>query len=490
MDKIMNSKDKATPLTTKKLYQVHPEMENVLIVAMVLGKTEPNIFLSRNDTQHKGVMTFTLRDAPQHVVNCKYWGTREKVEELDGQIQLGDIVDVVCPKISLIQKSDALESKQAQFQPVSSLPVTLVVNEGQGLIERHSYHDLEKYTEIRLLAHQSHKPLYSVMNLADVQTSLSDSKAQAFHTDFLVVVGLVRKAREIRATKEGRARRCLEIVVFDQSLTSGLTFTLWHADWINRAETVWQPMKTVLHLIDVKVSYSSFYKGCILSFTSKSLLYENPVGTETQHLKTFASTLARTPFDLAVHNNSADTLPKAEDIQTVMTVRQIYARAEGHLRDTNEHFTAKLYAMVTRFEVDWPDRVLSKKCKSCNRYIATRKDLCDSEQCQLSFSLGYTGQKYDYFFNINLQLSDHTGTLVEGRLTDAIAMKVLSFNCDQYLKLNPQELEQLKWRFLLNNVEAKLLIKKSNVLRRKMMAIIIDLRPIELEQLSDNIAVF
>lgn len=44
-----------------------------------------------------------------------------------------------------------------------------------------------------------------------------------------------------------------------------------------------------------------------------------------------------------------------------MTVRQIYARAEGHLRDTNEHFTAKLYAMVTRFEVDWPDRVLSKK---------------------------------------------------------------------------------------------------------------------------------
>lgn len=128
--------------------------------------------------------------------------------------------------------------------------------------------------------------------------------------------------------------------------------------------------------------------------------------------------------------------------------------------------------------------------KSCNRYIATRKDLCDNEQCQLSFSLGYTGQKYDYLFNINLQLSDHTGTLVEGRLTDAIAMKVLSFNCDQYLKLNTQELEQLKWRFLLNNVEAKLLIKKSNVLRRKMMAIIIDLRPIELEQLSDNIAVF
>ncbi|XP_073835907.1 meiosis specific with OB domains hold'em [Musca autumnalis] len=489
MDKIMNSKDKTTPLATKKLYQLHPEMENILIVAMVLGKTEPNIFLSRNDTQHKGVMCFTLRDSPQHIVNCKYWGSREKVEELNEQIQLGDIVDVVCPKISMLTQN-AMDSKQAQYQPVSSLPLTLVVNEGQGLIEKHSYHDLEKYTEIRLLSHQSHKPLYSVMNLADVRASFSDSKAQAFHTDFLVVVGLVCKPRDIHASKDGRARRCLEIVVFDQSLTSGMTFTIWHSDWINRAEAAWQPMKTVLHLIDVKVSFSSFYKGCILNFTSKSIIYENPVGTETQHLKTFASTLPKTPFDIVAQTSNAESMPKAEDIQTVMTIRQIYTRAEGHLRDTSEQFTAKLYAMVTHFDIDWPEHVLSKKCKACNRYIAVRKDICDNEQCQLSFSFGYSGEKYDYFFNINVQLSDHTGTLVEGRLTDAIAMRILSFNCEQYLKLNQEELQKLKWRFLLQHVEAKLLIKKSNMLRRKMLAVIVDMKPIELEQLSENIAVF
>ncbi|XP_061390069.1 protein hold'em-like [Musca vetustissima] len=487
----MNSKDKTTPLTTKKLYQLHPEMENILIVAMVVGKTEPNIFLSRNDTQHKGVMTFTLRDTSQHIVNCKFWGTREKVAQLNEHIQMGDIVDIVCPKISMLsQKAEALESKQAQYQPVSSLPITLVVNEGQGLIEKHSYHDLDKYTEIRLLSHQSHKPLYSVMNLADVQATFSDSKAQAFHTDFLVVVGLLRRPRDVNASKEGRQRRCLEIVVFDQSLTSGMTFTIWHSDWIDRAEASWQPMKTVLHLIDVKVSYSNFYKGCILSFTSKSIIYENPVGTETQHLKTFAATLPKTPFDMAMQASNTDALPKADDIQTVMTVRQIYARAEGHLRDTSEQFTAKVYAMVTHFDIDWPEHVLSKKCKSCNRYIAARKDLCDNDQCQLAFSFGYSGDKYDYFFNINLQLTDHTGTLVEARLTDTTAMQILSFNCDQYLKLNQQELEQLKWRFLLNHVEAKLLIKKSNMLRRKMLALIIDLKPIELEQLTENIAVF
>lgn len=51
----------------------------------------------------------------------------------------------------------------------------------------------------------------------------------------------------------------------------------------------------------------------------------------------------------------------AEDIQTVMTVRQIYTRAEGQLRDNSEQFTAVLYAMITHFDIDWPGLVLSKR---------------------------------------------------------------------------------------------------------------------------------
>lgn len=52
----------------------------------------------------------------------------------------------------------------------------------------------------------------------------------------------------------------------------------------------------------------------------------------------------------------------ADDIQTQMTVRQIYARAEGELQDTSrEHFTAVLYAMVTKFDIDGLTNCISRK---------------------------------------------------------------------------------------------------------------------------------
>lgn len=51
----------------------------------------------------------------------------------------------------------------------------------------------------------------------------------------------------------------------------------------------------------------------------------------------------------------------ADEIQTIMTVRQIYTRAEGQLRDNSEQFTAVLYAMVTQFDLEIQGMVLSKR---------------------------------------------------------------------------------------------------------------------------------
>lgn len=45
-----------------------------------------------------------------------------------------------------------------------------------------------------------------------------------------------------------------------------------------------------------------------------------------------------------------------------MTVRQIYERAEGELQDASrEHFTAVLYAMVTKFDIDGLSSCISRK---------------------------------------------------------------------------------------------------------------------------------
>ncbi|XP_059218403.1 protein hold'em [Stomoxys calcitrans] len=479
-------KGQNSDLIPKRLHQLHPEMENIIITAMVLNKSEPCIFLSKNDSQYKAVVNFTLRDSKQDIVNCTYWCSREKVEECSDLIQLGSMVDVVRPKITLISQTG--DSNQAQYQPVPTLPILLVCNEGEGYIETHNhYADMERYAEMKLLKHQSHKPLHSVLNLSDVR--YSDTITPDLNIDFLVVVGLVKTPREIRTSRDGKPRRCCEIIVFDQSLPSGMTLTIWHGDWLKKAEEYWQPMRTVLHLIDVKVSFSDYYKSCILTTTSRSIIYENPIGVETNNLQRFADSTPRAPFDICAQVVS-DNLPKPEDIQTPMTVRQIYSRAECQLRDNSEQFTAVLYAMITKFDVDWQNLVISKRCKACNRMISQSKSLCDNEQCHLSFSFGYTGDKFDLYFNINLHFTDNTGTLLEARLSDAIAGRILDISCERFLQYNDQELESLKWRFLLKHFEAKLLIKKPNTLRRKLTVVIIDMRPIDLDELANNIAIF
>lgn len=104
--------------------------------------------------------------------------------------------------------------------------------------------------------------------------------------------------------------------------------------------------------------------------------------------------------------------------------------------------------------------------------------------------MGYSGDKFEYFFNINVQFSDHTGTLAEARLTDSIACRILGISSEQYLQLNEMELKMLKWKFLLNHYEVKILLKKPNMIRRRLVALVIDMKPIELDELAKNIAVF
>ncbi|XP_065360582.1 protein hold'em [Calliphora vicina] len=475
-------------LTVKKLYNLHSEDVNTLIVALVLSKTEPNIFLAKNDTVYKGVMNFTLRDSKHHVVNCKCWGPREKIEEYNEKIKIADIVDVICCKVNSI-KIEGPDTQQARYQPLATLPISLVLNDGQGFMEKHNFHDLENYKDLKQLWRLSHKPLYSVLNLADVKNSFRDAQAAAMHTDFLVVVALLRPLRELKAAKDGKLRKCLELVVFDQSLPSGMILTIWHLDWIERAKKLWQPLKTVLHLIDIKVSYSEFYKGCMLSFTSRSLIYENPMGQETQMLVEYAESMPKTPFEMLAQQSS-DSLPKADQIQTIMTVRQIYTRAEGQLSDTNDQFTAVLYALISHINLDLQSFVLSKRCKSCQRLISWNKTLCEMEQCQMGLSFNFSEQSFEYFFNINLHLSDQTGTLMEARLTDKTAERVLKLNTEQYRLLNDKDLENLKWSFLMQHYEVKLLIKKPNMLRRKLIVIVVDMRAIDIDELSKYISAF
>ncbi|XP_011190881.2 protein hold'em [Zeugodacus cucurbitae] len=474
----------------KKIAELNAELQNALITAIILTKTTPNTFLARDSSEFRGVISFTLRDSKRHIINCKVWGTKELVAEYNRKFKIYDVIDVITPSVvpTLVHDKSTL-AEQVRFQPLPTVPFSLVLNEGQGRLDNsNNYRDVCAFRELHNLRRVPHKPLCSALKLQDVRCGIKECSAKEQFVDLLVLVAALRPVKEVRSKRSGEVLNCLELVVIDGSYSDGVILSIWQSDWIQRAQQYWEAMRTVLHLIEVKLNYSEFYKSTTLAFTGRTLAYENPIGAEVDALMQFAATLATKPWDTLAYtmNNQVD----AAEIKTQMTVKQLYARAEGQLKADTEQFTAVLYAMLTHFDFDGIGQVISRRCKSCHALLSRNQSICDAPKCQLEFSLQHDGVQYECFFNINVQFSDHTGTLLETRLLGAVAERVLALTPQAYEALSEQQKAACKWKFLMDYFEVKLLVRKASAVRRQMSVIVVDMRAVNIAELAEKICVF
>ncbi|XP_050336423.1 protein hold'em [Bactrocera neohumeralis] len=473
----------------KKIAELNAELKNALITAIILTKATPKTFLVRDSPEFRGVMSFTLRDSKRHIINCKVWGTKELVAEYNRKFKIYDIIDVITPIVvpTLVHDKSTL-ADNARFQPLSTVPFSLVLNEGQGRLDTNNYRDVDAFRELHNLRRVPHKPLCSALKLQDVRCAVKESSAKEQFVDLLVLVAAQRPVKEVRSKRSGELLSCLELIVIDSSYSDGVMLNIWQADWIQRAQQYWEGMRTVLHLIEVKLAFSEFYKSTTLTFSGRTLVYENPIGAEVDALMQFAATTTAKPWDSLAY--TMNTQVDAAEIKTQMTVKQLYARAEGELKDDKEQFTAVVYAMLTHFDFDGTGQVISRRCKSCHSLLTRNQTECDAPKCQLEFSLNHEGALYESFFNINVQFSDHTGTLVEARFSGAIAERVLALTPNEYQTLSDHEKAQCKWKFLLDYFEVKLLVRKESAVRRQMSVIVMDMRAIQIPELAEKICVF
>lgn len=274
----------------KRLQELRFESTNVVVVALIIGKTTPRTFKSKRSADTMAVLTFTVRDSKQFFTNCICWGSDSKINGYYQKYRLGDLIDIISPQVTPISQSGR------EFHPKTSTPFALTVNEGNASIEPHSF-DTTLATEIRSLARQPIKPVNLALSLADVSSSGSTTSGQ--FVDLFVAVRQIRPVRTITARRTGEQMRCIEVIVTDRSYPAGMLFSIWHEEWIERAEKRWKPNETVLYLIDVRLDYSTFYKRPVLSFTSKTVILEDPNVKETQQLVEHASTVSLTSLDFA-----------------------------------------------------------------------------------------------------------------------------------------------------------------------------------------------
>ena len=122
---------------------------------------------------------------------------------------------------------------------------------------------------------------------------------------------------------------------------------------------LWKERETILHITDAKAEYSSYYKTVTISTHSKTVIIEDPNTTESISLRQYARSAQFDDSELDVFSPS---LPKPEDIKTIMTARQIIDRAESNTDvGTPDQFTALIYGVITKFNIDGCDTIIFRK---------------------------------------------------------------------------------------------------------------------------------
>nr|XP_016923193.1 protein hold'em isoform X2 [Drosophila suzukii] len=299
----------------QRLAEMQPTMTHFSTVALIVSKSSPNIFYDKMSGTERGVITLTIRDSPNHLTNCKCWGQRACVDEYAAMLQIGHVVDIVGAKVMSIP--DAAPGEQ-RYQPQGTLSCALVVNEGAGYVVRHDSEDSANIMILQQLLQRPIRPLGAVLKLSDVRAGLgSPDKMISSYVNLLVAVAAVRPVRQIKRklsavhSKVQELLHCLEVIVIDASYPEGMLLSVWQADWIRRAQQ-WQPRRTVLHLVDVRVSFSDFHRCPVLSHSNCTLICEYPqaAGEDSRLLLAFAATVPLKSFD-GCAQAELDNLPAA-----------------------------------------------------------------------------------------------------------------------------------------------------------------------------------
>lgn len=429
----------------------------IFIICLVIAKQGARIFSSKNDGDIRGVITFTVRDSKRHIINCNIWGSQHYIETTDNAFRVGDLVAINRP--SVLPKTDN------HFAPQTTVPYSLVVNEGTGYIFRES---TEHYPEISKLFHESIKPTSGALYLTDVMNKKKGSGED--FVDLLVMVRSIDAPRTIN-TKNG-IKELREIYVMD-STCNGTMLTFWGNEYIQRAND-WSPMVTILHLISVGAAFSDFNKRVGLTMRSKTIITENPVQSSRVN--------ALMEYIIGLSDDDVNSLEPIEkpnytgvnlnEIKEVMNVRKIISLGDK-IDESGGEFTAISYAVITKFQIDSGFGAISKQCISCRKFLRGNNLCCENDNCKAKFLKENVSEQFVRKFFVSIDVSDHTGTL-NCHLTDSYAEKVLQCSVEQFLTSDEEFINELKSKFLLNRFALKLLIKQKTP-TAKMFASILDI---------------
>lgn len=446
------------------------ERTNACVMGVIIAKGESKQVTSKYNGNEKSAMTFTVRDSKRHFINCNIWGTEQFVKAYEMAFRVGDVVVINHPKI--VEKNTDMN----RYSPQTTSPFQLTINEGHSYIYRES---IANHPHLAALINESIKSTSLALHLADVCGD-GNPQTETKLVDLVVAVRTV-KSRSIR-TKNGE-KTIRTVLLLDASMES-MKMTLWSRDDCERADK-WIALKTILHLVDVQCTFSTYDRAMILQVAGATIITENPI--QSSRVKALRDYIKTIPSDVQSKwsaQASADGAPiDLNTITDVMSVQKIKDQAKKSERE----FTALLYGVITELDLD-PTvnrRLVRRTCLHCNRYMSSSQEYCAEESC---VQKSVPGKNYTEKFDIRLNVSDHTGTLSNCHMYDKYAIAFLNCDLNEYLRLPETAFEQINWLHMLERRAIKVLVKPKS--DQTPFVNVLDIRDIDLARTAHHLKTY
>ncbi|XP_053413857.1 meiosis-specific with OB domain-containing protein [Nycticebus coucang] len=395
--------------TFTALSDLHPNMANLKIIGIVIGKTDVKSFPDRkNIGSERYTFSFTLRDSPTCFVNAASWGNEDYIKSLSDSFRVGECVIIENP---LIQRKEI--EREEKFSPTTPSNCKLLLSENHSTVKVCSSCEVD--TKLLSLIHVPVKESCDYYSLGDIVAN-----GQSLDGKIINVLAAVRSVGELKhfTTSDRRKGQRCEVKLYDET-ESSFSMICWDNESILLAQN-WMPQATVIFASDVRISFDKFRNCMTATVISKTIITTNPDTPEANILLHFI----RENKDINVLDDAIDSYLKdsinLNTIVDVYTVEQLKAKAlknEGKA----DPFYGILYAYISTLNIDdEPTKVVRNRCSSCGYIVNEASNTCTTcNKDSAKFKSVFLS------FDMLIDLTDHTGTLNSCSLTGSVAEETL-----------------------------------------------------------------
>ncbi|XP_037363687.1 meiosis-specific with OB domain-containing protein isoform X2 [Talpa occidentalis] len=412
--------------TFTALSDLHPNMANVKIIGIVIGKTDVKGFPDRkNIGSERYTFSFTIRDSPAHFVNVTSWGAGDYIRSLSDSFRVGECVTIENP---LIQRKEL--EREEKFSPATP-------SENHSKMEVCSSYEVDP--QLLSLIHLPVKEPRDHYSLGDIVANGRSLDGRIINV--LAAVRAVGEPKSFTTSDRRKGRRC-EVRLYDETEPS-FTMMCWDSESILLAQR-WTPGRTVIFASDARINFDKFRNCMTATVISKTIITTDPDIPEANILLNFIRENKEVnPLDDEMDSFLKDSI-NLTTIVDVYTIEQLKAKV---LKDGGKAppFCGILYAHVSTLNIDdGVTKVVRNRCSGCGCLVQEAASTCpacskDSRELRPLF----------LSFDMLVALTDHTGTLPSCSLAGSVAEETLGCTVNQFLEMTGGQKTALKWQLLL-----------------------------------------